>query len=538
MRKNNKNNKNNKNKKILFNRYNKTLIVQNKKENSTIKKIKQFKAKIANLKIQSVITNRKIDSINIRSTGINLGTKISTIVNTKTPLPITTLNLNKSNLKESSLTPYGSCNTKSQNSKGASITFAKKKSRLVQSRAAQYQESILKYMPVGQIQFATIPFRQNISNIYNKLQSKETYGVRQMLNLLTKFDSLSATQYFEYFQFKQTNKFLFKMEKAVRILNIAFLSMGCFISKPKFNIIYTINSLEKEINLSSEIMYSNEPKTKIIIDLFYFVKTIPMISKYILRSKLYRLSRTFFLRNYKARKNLFNKGFIPFFIKRALLQKKVENIHNKNGILNYKIIRSLKNIFFNLNARKEAYTNLYKTNKYSVQLSKNNLNLSAKSNNLKLLPRNILYLNNKKFSYLIDYLTKLFGVEVEINLIRLYKPYHDSNILVQFLNSASYKKTFARLTKNLFKNLSVYKKKNLNKENINKVAYPSGISGLYIKLAGRPIKERIIPRFTVKRAHRGNLNRLHAKLIEKSMFTDKSRKGAFNFTVTLSHVLN
>ena len=148
-----------------------------------------------------------------------------------------------------------------------------------------------------------------------------------------------------------------------------------------------------------------------------------------------------------------------------------------------------------------------------------------------------------KFSYLIDYLTYLFNAEIELNLVRLYKPYQDSNILVQYLNSESYNNKFIRLISRLFKtiNLNNNKKSELisdynllaiDKNNYN--SYPSNISGINVKLAGRPLNERIIPRLTVKRAQRGSFNRLNAKMIEKSMFTDKTRKGAYSFTVTLS----
>ena len=152
----------------------------------------------------------------------------------------------------------------------------------------------------------------------------------------------------------------------------------------------------------------------------------------------------------------------------------------------------------------------------------------------------------------MDYLTKLFNTEVELELVRLYRPYQDSNILVQFLNNLSYNNKFIRTVSRLFKKIKIYKRKNfINvsslQEHNNKnalytkilnepVAYPSGISGINIKLAGRPFKERIIPRFTVKRAQRGNFDRLNVKMIERSMFTDKTKKGAFNFTVKLSHI--
>ena len=60
-----------------------------------------------------------------------------------------------------------------------------------------------------------------------------------------------------------------------------------------------------------------------------------------------------------------------------------------------------------------------------------------------------------KCSYLTDYLTKLFNTEVELNLVRLYQPYQDSNILVQFLNSESYNNKFIRLVSRLFKNINL-----------------------------------------------------------------------------------
>ena len=143
---------------------------------------------------------------------------------------------------------------------------------------------------------------------------------------------------------------------------------------------------------------------------------------------------------------------------------------------------------------------------------------------------------SKKFNYLTDHLTNLFGTEVELNLVRLYQPYQDSNILVQHLNSGSYNNKFIRLISRLFKNINIYKQNKSNVVTNNKVSYPSGISGVNIKLAGRALNERVIPRLTVKRAQRGSFNRLNAKLIEKSIYTDKTRKGAFSFTVTLSQV--
>ena len=159
---------------------------------------------------------------------------------------------------------------------------------------------------------------------------------------------------------------------------------------------------------------------------------------------------------------------------------------------------------------------------------------------------------NDKFNFLCDYLTKLFNSEIELELVRVYRPYQDSNILVQYLNSKSYNVKFILTVSKLFKRIKIYKRTNSfnllslqeikNQNNIGpvlfneSVSYPSGISGINIRLAGRPMKERIVPRYTVKRAQRGNFNKLNTKMIERSMFTDKTKKGSFNFTVRLSHI--
>ena len=46
---------------------------------------------------------------------------------------------------------------------------------------------------------------------------------------------------------KKSNKLLFAMEKAAEYLRVSFLSKGCLISKPIFNIVYPQNSIVTEI---------------------------------------------------------------------------------------------------------------------------------------------------------------------------------------------------------------------------------------------------------------------------------------------------
>ena len=313
----------------------------------------------------------------------------------------------------------------------------------------------LGYVPVGNMHMSLKTLKNHFNYIIKTLPkfnngliegNAYTYRIRHYLNMLTRFNlKLSNSSYSLYFFNKsnKSNKILLKMEKAAQMLRIAFLTKGCLISKPRFNIVSTSDTLEDK--------KSNKAlKTKIIIDLFYLIKST-------------------------THNNLTQLG--------------------PEG------------------SQQISITNVY----------------------------------NNKFLYLIDYLTKLFNTEIELNLVRLYQPYQDSEILVNYLNNESYNNKFIKLTSRLFKNMKIYK---INKNKIASLlgnnntktigtltsSYPSGISGINIKLAGRPINEKIIPRLTVKRAQRGNFNRLNTKVTQISTFTDKSRKGAFNFTVRLSHI--
>ena len=64
----------------------------------------------------------------------------------------------------------------------------------------------------------------------------------------------------------------------------------------------------------------------------------------------------------------------------------------------------------------------------------------------------------------------------------------------------------------------------------------SNLSGMNIKLAGRLMTQSIRPRFTVQGLQEGSLARVKVHFIEKSRFTGKNKRGAFSFTVTISHV--
>ena len=168
-----------------------------------------------------------------------------------------------------------------------------------------------------------------------------------------------------------------------------------------------------------------------------------------------------------------------------------------------------------------------------------------------ILNKNIYQRYPDKFNLLSDYLTNLLGCEIELDLIRLNKPYYNSNILVQYLALQSYKNRFVRLVSRLFRKMNVYYNKKQNLNNLrelktinllnNKISnidsFPSFVSGLHIRMAGRTFKQKIIPRITEKQIQKGILSNEKVKLIEKSRFTGKTKRGSYSFTVTLGHIL-
>ena len=159
---------------------------------------------------------------------------------------------------------------------------------------------------------------------------------------------------------------------------------------------------------------------------------------------------------------------------------------------------------------------------------------------------NILFLDRYKdnITYLVKELNNIFKADIELELIQLKKPYHNSNILAQHLNLRSYKYRFVKLINKFLRKFSFVQSRLpstllpilLGKGNIDNL-YTSKISGVKIKLGGRTFKQKVIPRRTVQQIQRGSLARDKVQLIEKSRITGKTRRGAYSFTVTLGHVL-
>lgn len=145
-----------------------------------------------------------------------------------------------------------------------------------------------------------------------------------------------------------------------------------------------------------------------------------------------------------------------------------------------------------------------------------------------------LILHYNKLEKLVNLLSKLFKKSVELELIRIYSPQNDSNILANLIGILSNFIKFRYIHMKLFK---VSKTKNLNSRfSNNKI--PSFLSGIYLKLAGRVLTQRIQRRVKSKVIQKGSLARTKARLINTNRFVNKNKRGVFSITIKTGHIIN
>jgi hypothetical protein len=146
---------------------------------------------------------------------------------------------------------------------------------------------------------------------------------------------------------------------------------------------------------------------------------------------------------------------------------------------------------------------------------------------------NFLINNNDKLQSLCLNLSKIYKKPVELELDRLHYPYYDSNILSNMIGLISNIVKLRFIIKNLFKIAKIKKTNNF----INKYSIiPSYLSGFKIRVAGRLLTQRVVPRLTVKTIQRGTLARGKAQFVDSARFTSKNKRGSFSITVTMGHI--
>ena len=136
-----------------------------------------------------------------------------------------------------------------------------------------------------------------------------------------------------------------------------------------------------------------------------------------------------------------------------------------------------------------------------------------------------------KFQLICEILSSNFNKPVELQLTRLHHPYLDSNILVNLLalnlNNKSKKTNWAIkkiYSKNAIKDLNDPALATMN--NI-----PAFLSGLNIKVAGRLMREPILPRITTKVFEKGAIATGKVNYLDVASITQKNKKGAYTIKI-------
>lgn len=237
-----------------------------------------------------------------------------------------------------------------------------------------------------------------------------------------------------------------------------------------FKSIYCIISKPKFINTPD----------KIIIEILYFI-TIP---------------------DYKIFKwyNFLYVGKVPSYLSAA------GKGNNKTGINLKRRNKSIKLILRKNNFIKKTLFNL------------NNTNITK------------LYFN--KFIILFKLLSSYFKKPIEFNLIRLHKSNYDSNILAQLFYLILKKKNIRSAIHNLY----TKNKFAPNQMEDGKAGYsiPAYMSGLYIHIGGRLMREPIIPRKTTKKFEKGAIATGKVNFVDTARITKKNKKGAYTIKIAFA----
>ena len=156
-------------------------------------------------------------------------------------------------------------------------------------------------------------------------------------------------------------------------------------------------------------------------------------------------------------------------------------------------------------------------------VNKNNFNLK----NIKLI---------NKFNKLCTVLSRFFNKPVELDLIKLEAPFFDDNILVKAISILSKKMPVWRIFDYIFRNTKMYSKRTAN-YNYSYSITRSFLAGIKIKIGGRLMTQRVIPKISSRVSQRGATATGKVTYLDWSRVNLKNKRGAHSITVTMSHVI-
>jgi hypothetical protein len=281
-------------------------------------------------------------------------------------------------------------------------------------------------------------------------------------------------------------------EDIIKLISAFFKSIYCLISRPKF-----INTPDKII---IEILYYITIPDHNIFKWYNFIYPQPKGQKSLSVSKLAPQAKSAAIDRNIIKKNKRKPTIKTILYKNLLIQKTLFKLNNTNIV----------NLYFN---------------KFAILFKLLQTGLRKKINNA------------------------LINKPIEFNLIRMHKSDYDSNILAQLFTLILKKKNIRLainkiFNKNNIASVPAYVSKGqtatiphlANSDGgISSVGYSQKIaiiSGLYIKIGGRLMREPIIPRITTKKFEMGAIATGKVNFVDSARITKKNKKGAFTIKIT------
>jgi Mitochondrial ribosomal protein (VAR1) len=146
---------------------------------------------------------------------------------------------------------------------------------------------------------------------------------------------------------------------------------------------------------------------------------------------------------------------------------------------------------------------------------------------------------------LIKLLSKLLNLKVELQLNKLNYPYHDSTILSKLIAFNTNKRRFTSIMKLIIKKSSIItntlKTYKDNEDFLSVVSgpktlkihksIPTILTGLKVKISGRLITQRVIPKRTISKTEIGGFKKTKKSIVDYAIYTNKNKRGSYSVKV-------
>jgi len=250
--------------------------------------------------------------------------------------------------------------------------------------------------------------------------------------------------------------------------------------------------------------------------------------------------------NYKINNLNLNKYLDNININNKLYTNNKNNIINYVKYIDYKNISSnnlflsnknlydlLFNYFFSMNSLISKPIFEVTNDKIVIHLFMYLFLIKNKKVNIN---NSFVKLNKLKLNKLCQNLSNVFKKPVELDLVRLYYPYFDSNIFVNLLSKLINKIQVRIIMKQFFnKAIIINPIKSSNNNLIIKI--PSLLSGINLRIGGRLMTQRLIPKQTIKTIRKGTLSKGKINFLDEARYTNKNKRGAFTLVMSIGHYL-